>query len=314
MANPQPNLTALQYLRKIKLTLTSSTGNAIDLSELRIKFSVKQSSVETPNVAEIRVYNLSPQLAVQVQSQFKHVALQAGYQQNFGLIFSGNIKQVLIGRESATDTFIDIIAGDGDLAYNYAFVSVPLVAGTTQQQQVDAAITAMSGLGVTAGGATVISATQKRPRGKVLFGNAKKVLRDTANTSNYSWSIQNQQVVLVPLASYLPGTAVLINASTGMVGTPEQTTQGVNVKCLLNPYIKINGRVQLNNSTVQLIKVNLTYTPGSTTNTQLPLNSNGVYFVLAIEHSGDTRGVEWYTKVITLSAPLGTVGSISNAP
>lgn len=304
-----------QYIRKVTLLVVDAGGKTLDLSELRIRFAVKQSSAETPNAADIRVYNLSPDTAVQVKTQFKKVILQGGYDSNFGVIFQGNIKQVIIGRESATDTFIDIIAGDGDLAYNFAIVATSLVKGSTQNDQISACLAATAPLGVTAGGNSTVSATQKRPRGKVLFGNARTYLREVAQTTQSTWSVQNEQVQFVPAKSYLPGTAVLLTATTGMVGTPQQTTQGVNVKCLLNPYIKINGRVKLDNKTVQLLKVDLTLKPGGQTNVQMPLATNGVYFVLAVEHSGDTRGVDWYTNVICLYIDSTTVfvNSVGNA-
>ena len=305
----------VQYLRKVTLLVEDNAGQVLDLSELRIKFAVKQSSAQTPNAADILVYNLSEETALQVRSQFKRVILQGGYNSNYGVIFQGNIKQVIIGRESATETFINIIAGDGDLAYNFAVVSATLAAGSNQNDQITACAQATAALGVTAGGNATVTQAQTRPRGKALFGNARHYLRQVAKTTGYTWSIQNEQLQFVPSKSYLPGSAVVINAQTGMVGTPQQTTQGVNVKCLLNPYIKINGRVQLDNKTVQLLKIDLTLKPGGQTNVQMPLASNGVYFVLAVEHSGDTRGTEWYTNVICLYIDSTTVfvNSVGNA-
>lgn len=304
----------LQYLRKITLLVSDAQGNTLDLSELRIKFAVKQSSAETPNAADITVYNLSAETAWQVKNQFTKVTLQGGYNANFGVIFQGNIKQVIIGKQG-TETWIEIIAGDGDLAYNNAVVVTSIVKGSTQNDEINACIAATSPLGVTAGGNSTVANKQKRPRGKAMFGNARNYLRGVAQTNGYNWSMQNEKVEFVPLKSYLPGTAVLLTAATGMIGTPQQTTQGVNVKCLLNPYIKINGRIQLDNSTVQAFKIDLTLKPGSTTNVAAPLPSNGVYFVLAVEHSGDTRGTDWYTNVICLYIDSTTVfvNSVGNA-
>lgn len=311
----QASTNGIQYLRKVTLLVEDAGGQALDLSELRIKFSVKQSTAQTPNAAEIRVYNLAPDTAVAVRSQFKRVILQAGYDSNFGEIFVGNIKQVIIGRESATDTFIDIIAGDGELAYNHAVVVSTIAKGSDQNAVIQACIKATTPLGVTGGGNSTVAGTQKRPRGKVLFGNARNFLRGVAKTTQCTWSIQNEQITFVKSSGYLPGVAVLLTASTGMIGTPQQTTQGVNVKALLNPYIRINGRIKLDNKTVELVKVDLTLKPGNATNTAPPLPSNGIYVVIAAEHNGDTRGVEWYTTIICLSfdPTNGLIGSVSNA-
>lgn len=304
----------IQYIRKVTLLVSDAQGGTLDLSELRIKFAVKQSTAQTPNAAEIRVYNLSQQVADVVKSQFKRVILQGGYNSNFGEIFVGNIKQVIIGRESATDTFIDIIAGDGELAYNHAVVVNTIAKGSDQNAQIQACIQATTPLGVTGGGNSTVQTSQKLPRGKVMFGNARNYLRQVAKSTNCTWSVQNEQVQFVKTSGYLPGVAVLLTAATGMIGTPQQTTQGVNVKCLLNPFIRINGRIQLDNKTVQQIKVDLTLRPGSATNTAPPLPSNGVYVVIAAEHNGDSRGIEWYTNMICLSfdPTNGLIGSVSN--
>lgn len=311
----QASTSGLQYLRKVTLLVVAAGGQTLDLSQLRIKFAVKQSTAQTPNAAEIRVYNLSQDTAIAVASQFSRVILQAGYNSNFGEIFVGNIKQVIIGRESATDTFIDIIAGDGELAYNHAVVATTIAKNSNVNDQISACINSTKPLGVTGSAQATIPSPVTLPRAKTMFGNARFFLRAAAKTTNCTWSIQNEQIQFVKTKGYLPGQAVLITATTGMIGTPQQTTQGVNVKCLLNPFIKINGRIQLDNRTVQLLKVNLTLTPGSATNTAPPLPSNGIYVVIAAEQSGDTRGVEWYTNLICLSfdPTNGLIGSVSNA-
>ena len=47
------------------------------------------------------------------------VMLQAGYENGaYGIIFSGTILRIRTGRESATDTFLEIMAADGDIAFN----------------------------------------------------------------------------------------------------------------------------------------------------------------------------------------------------
>lgn len=293
-----PNSTE-QYGRAVSLIVSGSDLNGLDLSELRIKFSTKSSDSMTPNTADIRVYNVGINTALQIQKRFKKVTLQAGYQGNFGVIFQGNIKQVLIGRESGTDTFIDIIAGDGERAYNYAVVNKTIAAGCTQMNQIEASIDSMNSRGVTKGHVGNIPGEQL-PRGKVMYGNAKNYLRNVAETADQSWFIQNEQVVFVSNTAYLPGEAVELTSKTGMIGTPSQTVEGINVKCLINPRIRPGGRVKINNASVERLKINF-QVPGSPANTPAPLRDDGFYYVLVIEHQGDTRGIEWYSTLICLS-------------
>lgn len=301
-----------QYIRAFSLIVYGSDLNGLDLSALRIKFQVKRSNSPTPNTAEFRIYNISEQTAVDIftrltpkttkdglQTNRGHVLCQAGYGSNYGVIFQGNIKQVIVGRESATDTFIDIIAGDGDLAYNYAVVNSTIAPGATSVQQVNAAIESMGTKGVTAGHMGEFSG-EALPRGKVMFGNARNYLRNVADTQDKTWSIQDGKVNFVSNKAYLPGEAVVLTSKTGMVGTPQQTNEGVNVKCLLNPRIAISGRIQIDNKSIERVKINLAVA-GSPANIPAPLSADGFYFVLVVDHSGDTRNVEWYSTMVCLN-------------
>jgi hypothetical protein len=80
------------------------------------------------------------------------------------------------------------------------------------------------------------------------------------------------------------------------VGTPQQTILGIQCKCLLNPKIKCHGRVQIDNASVQRYQLDFTQ-PFTAANTPVPLSNDGVYYVLVAEHSGDTRGTEWYSNL-----------------
>jgi hypothetical protein len=289
-----------QWLRKCTLLVSDKNGDGLDLSQLRIKFLVKRSDTQTPNMAEIRVYNLEDKTAQRIQKEFSKVILQAGYESNFGVIFQGNVKQVIRGRENGTDTFIDIIAGDGDLSYNFAVVNATIAAGAGQSEQVNAAVGAMTKTGGTTAGNVGDMPASKLPRGKAMYGMARDYLRQTAETTNKTWSIQDGKVQFVPVTSYLPGEAVVLTSKTGMVGTPQQTNEGINLQCLLNPKLKVGGRVQLDNDTVARLKIDLSQ-PLSPANIPAPITEDGVYYILVIECVGDTRGTEWYSKLTCLN-------------
>lgn len=295
-----------QYLRTCTLLVSNNAGKALDLSALRIVFAVKRSDTVTPNIADIKVYNLDEQTAIQIRKEFTQVILQAGYPGNFGVIFKGNIKQVIIGRESATDTFIEIMAGDGDRAYNFAIVNTTIAAGATQQDQVKAAVTSMNSKGVTQGQTGEGSLNEKElPRGKVMYGSSRKYLTNVADNSGASWSIQDEKVNFVAQKGYLPGERVVLTSKTGMIGTPEQTNVGVNVKCLLNPNIKIASRIVIDNKSIAQFKIDLSIV-NSAANIPAPVTADGTYYVLVVEHKGDTRGIEWYSTLVCLNIDVTT--------
>jgi hypothetical protein len=291
-----------QYLRQISLKI-GNDQTALDLSDLRIRFSVRRGDLKTPNSADIRVYNVSDQTAQRAQKEFERIVLQAGYAGNFGVIFDGTIKQVRRGRESQTDTYIDITAADGDSAYNFAVMSASLAAGSTPDDHLQAALKSMESRGITMGEGSALSAN-KLPRGKVMFGMTRDYLDTLGKTQDLSWSFQDGKLTLIPNTAYLPGEVVVVNSATGMVGLPEQTQNGITVKMLLNPSVKVGRRLQINNASIQQMRYGLgigDQRGNAMAQVSVHLDSDGFYRSIVVNHSGDSRGNEWYTDVICLA-------------
>ncbi|WP_446902990.1 phage protein [Burkholderia sp. YIM B11467] len=297
---------ATQFGRKVSLIIGPDAGDALELSGLRIVFRVQRGDLQTPNSARIRVYNVSDNTAQRAAAEFTRVVLQAGYEGNYGIIFDGSIIQVRRGRESPTDTYIDITAADGDMAYNFAVVNTTLAAGSTHADVVDACLKAMGKFGVTAGYIADMP-SNPMPRGQVLFGMARDHLETVARSTQTLWSIQDGQLQIVPETSYVPGEIPVINAKTGMVGLPEQTQNGITVRMLLNPAVKIGRLIQLDNSSIQRYEFSL-QTDQQAENRRIALqnqvNGDGFYYVMSNELWGDTRGNDWYTEVICLSVDV----------
>ncbi|RQU63890.1 hypothetical protein DF143_07045 [Burkholderia cenocepacia] len=294
---------ATQFGRKVSLIIGPDSGDALDLSGLRIVFRVQRGDLQTPNSARIRVYNVSDNTAQRTAAEFTRVVLQAGYEGNYGIIFDGSIIQVRRGRESPTDTYIDITAADGDMAYNFAVVNTTLAAGSTHADVVNACLKAMGKFGVTAG-YIVDLPSNPMPRGQVLFGMARDHLETVARSTQTLWSIQDGQLQIVPETSYVPGEIPVINARSGMVGLPEQTQNGITVRMLLNPGVKIGRLIQLDNSSIQRYEFSLSSADAianRNTSLQNKINGDGFYYVMSNEFWGDTRGNDWYNEVICLA-------------
>lgn len=297
-----------QYLRQATLHVYGD-GIDADLSDLRFAFSVHRGDIQTPNSADIRVYNVSKMTADAIRQtvptpEFTRVVIQAGYAGNYGVIFDGEIKQVRRGRESQLDTYIDITAADGDSAYNYSFLATSLAAElTSPANQVETIVKDMAKHGVKKGYVPDLD-TNALPRGKVFYGMSRDEMRKISFTTQTSWSIQEGSVQMVPLAAYMPGEIPVISAATGMVGLPEQTQNGIKVKVLLNPSIKIGQAIQIDNASIQQYRYNLALNQQAAnfaSSLSNKLDDDGLYYVMVAEHNGDTRGHDWYTDVICLA-------------
>lgn len=287
-----------QWLRVCNLVVGgNAAGDGLDLGALRVKFATKKGDTETPNTAEIVVFNLSEETVNKIKGEFTRVILQAGYQNNAGIIFDGQIRQTRTGREGGVTTFLEITAADGDRAYNFATVNQTLAAGATPAHQIKVCNDAFASKGAGAGHVPADLGGQPLPRGKVMYGMARKYMRDAANNTDSSWSIQDGKVQLVKATGYLPSEAVVLTHETGLVGTPEQTNEGIKVRCLLNPRLKIGGRIKLDNKSIQAAKTDLKAGAG---NKAAKMDRDGFYRILKVEFTGDTHGNDWYADMICI--------------
>lgn len=290
------------WLRRCRLTLVNDQ-NGLDLSSMRIHFRTCQLDNQTPNNATIRVFNLSDDTARKVQKEYQRVVLEAGYVEgDFGIIFAGTIKQVRRGRINQMDTYLDVLAADGDQPYNFGFVNKSLKAGAKLIDQLNAV---GKGMELERGYVPDLPPTALS-RGKVLFGMGRDSMRDISNTAGGTWSIQDGKIQIIPLTGYLPGEAVVLNSQTGLIGLPEQTEGGIYVRALLNPKMKVGGLLQINNASIQraLLGGNLLF--ASSRLEDLPgllpkVTDDGFYRVYVAEYEGDTRGGPWYVNVTALA-------------
>jgi hypothetical protein len=186
-----------------------------------------------------------------------------------------------------------------------------LAAGTNTEQLVDRAVGTFKDVGGTIKGHVQVT-NRSRLRGKVISGNTRDVLHDVARESGANWSIQDGQLVIVSTNDVLPGEAVVIRADTGMLGAPEINDKGIAVKCLMNPMLRVNGAIKLDNNGIKakrqkaeaLASKDLKLEVQPTT--PVRLSPDGVYKVLKLTHKGDNRGQEWVSEIecIGLDQPI----------
>lgn len=290
----------MQYDRKISLVVANAAGNGFDLSQLRVTFRVTHWNRETASLLQARIYNMKDADAQTVKKEFTKVIMRAGYQSNFGVIFSGTIKQCRIGRESPVDTYMDVFAADGDLPHNWGVINTTLSAGYTPEAVNKAVQKVYGPMGVTVQPLPETVEQKKAPRGKVLFGLGRGYLRDLADTHGIDWRIRAGVLDWLPQTAYKPGEAIVVSSASGMVGTPQQTEDGVAVRVLLNPAIDTGTRIWINNKSVQETQRRIF---GADLAPQIipDVSRDGFYKVLWANHSGDTRGNAWYTDVVCLA-------------
>lgn len=297
----------------------SPYGLALDLSEMHFKFETKQSDVDTPNTAVVRVFNLSAESVNFICSSDsgRFIKIQAGYVGSapFGVIFEGDVIQTFAGR-NGPDTYVDIFCADGD-SINFATIETSIAAGVDQRKLIEHIFSRAVVDGKALGDVYPFAYDAKsliggiNPdalcRGKMMYGMARDYVSDWALKNGFRWSIQKGELVLVPITGYRPGEAVVLGPGTGLVGVPEATNDGVHARCLLNPLIRIGSLVQINRHLISKTTIGQ-FDLGVLTTNNIPsaaiTTTAGFYRVMVAEFSGDTRGQDWYTDLTCLAVDV----------
>jgi hypothetical protein len=300
------------WLHKCKLVIANDNGSGYDLSNLRVKFRVQAHTIQTLKSAEITVLNLAPATLQNIftKREFTQVTLSAGYQNGpFGNIFTGKIAYLRVGKEDALTSFLHIVATDCDDAYHWATINVTLGAGaaSTPQNQLNAILTALKPYGVTAGSIPPLPATGL-PRGKVMQGMVRDMLTDLARSVGCDWHFADGKLNFVTRDVPLTGDVIVLTPRTGLIGAPEQTLDGLNVRALLNPNIVTGRLIQISSSQVNRSAIG-SGVQADYSQPYLPsLSANGRYMVYSLSHEGDTRGTgnDWVTEMIAVASDTTT--------
>lgn len=319
-----------RWLRKIDLIVfdaavpTNSAGSSLNLTpdkwvQLQVTFQVRKVTNQTPNMLFARIYNLSPNTINKV-ANYRRVTLNAGYQNGpYGTVFTGNVVQYRRGKENATDTYLEIYAGDGDRALGYDTVTNTSPPGTTAEQRVKDAIsrssleTGMLSMGGYGNEKLIRSLTESR--------TLAQFMRAESLGGNFDWWVDDGKVFAISKTGYVPGTIVELTPKTGLVGIPEVTPQGIQIKSLLDPNLKIGGLVKVKTELISGVP----FLPGSgaanpvapedqTRAAQLSVASwgqqltlpaftspTGTYKILMMDVTGETRGNSWYCDMVCVA-------------
>ncbi|GAB2938306.1 hypothetical protein [Hafnia psychrotolerans] len=321
------------WMRHFEIQLLDDNGNGIVLSDLKVTFDIQKMPATIFNgfVGNFKIYNLSQVTQNRIKNkEFGRIRIIAGYDgnmddagnypdQNIGMIFNGEIRFTVAGKDNITDTWLLIQSIDSWNGHMYAGMRTTIAAGWKYDDVFRAAMKTYSPFGITAG---VVPDMPKTvfPRAKVIVGNTSDTMNDIAEKCDANWWYENNQVHVVPETKYLDYTIVL-NANTGLIGMPQQTMgAGINVRCLINPNIKLGGLIRLDQTSVyraSLSNEQVGMSPGvlgeTTTDGNVyvngvpgdgqlaAINLDGDYFVGAINYTGDTRGQAWYMDLLCLA-------------
>ena len=331
------------WMRHFELQLLDENGQGIELSDFKVTFTIDWFNISSASrVGTFKIYNLSADTSNRITGkEFSKVRLIAGYDgiapevsasdvgtvrevdaadvgqsdgRNYGLTFSGDIRYSVTGKDSPIDSYVLIQAADTDLAFATSITSQTLAAGYTVADVNRALMKDFEAKGATEGLTPEMPATVF-PRGRVLFGMTRHLMDNVAGQCGATWQFVDGQRQMVANNEYVHD-AIVLNSATGLIGMPQQTIgNGVNVRTLINPNIRVNGLIQLDQASVyrtalsnndiamaggQITDQNTdgNITLSGTTAQPASIATDGVYIVRGIMYTGDTRGQAWYMDMM----------------
>lgn len=243
--------------RRYRITVSDENDNALDVSDLHCTFNIVKTIQMEPNSSEITIYNLNIKTENAIIMTGKRVTVEAGYEgSQFGLIFDGDILQTIREREDGTTCSLTIIALDSDRAINFEIANYSIARGQTMRSIVEH----MAGnaknpipLGSISDKLKGITLT----RGKVMFGKTSDYLRQIAKSYDLYFYMDDGRLNLISLDELPEGEIFELSPESGLIGTPEQTDYGISGQCLLNPQIKLNSLIHVDNSLVRAKRIDI---------------------------------------------------------
>lgn len=226
-----------QFGRVVQLVIGSDTESIIITSPLTISFDVTKTITAEPNQAEISVMNLNQSTRNLItDKKYNRILLNVGYGEDVRTLFIGYIDEVENKKESVDITTV-MTCSDGSVDYRNSRTAVTVNKGQTDKQVVQQVLKDMPN---TESGIQEFTKEQKLPRGKTMVGNSREILAGVAKNQQADWSIQDGKLLLLPKTSALANNeGFLIQEGTGMIGSPQKTSDGLEVRCQLNNVMRV---------------------------------------------------------------------------
>jgi hypothetical protein len=216
------NLFGRAFRLIVGTTEIDARAGALD-NGLRVAFAINRDEKRTPNNAEIRVWNMSPDdRAKLAKASSISVSLEAGYVDDVGQIFLGDLRSARSHKEPNGDIVTTICGGDGETAIRTARISRTFSAGTPVATVLKALASA---LGCEPGNSAAAAArlgAARLSKARTLSGLCYDELEAFCRTQGLRWSVQDSALQIREEGEPVqPTTGPLLRNDSGLVGELE---------------------------------------------------------------------------------------------
>ncbi len=277
------------FNRKIKIIIAG-----FESEDIRINFNIEKSLVGYPNLGNIKIYNLSENSRNMIEEKGLQVQLYAGHEDTgVPLLFSGDIINA-VHLKTGPDWISEIFSADGINALSTSTINKTLPAGTDTEQIYNELTGQMAGIskGITEGLKNCLSGKRSLLRELQLSGNIKDWLDKISKDCGFDYSVNDGVIETTPTNQPLSDVPpVIINQASGMIGSPERTEIGINVKNILLPALKLGRTIKVESISEKINVGNLFFRKVP------PIRNEGVYRIDKLIHVGDNYDNPWETSI-----------------
>jgi len=249
----------------------------------RISFEIyKGYAIQDLNKSKISLYNLAEDSKQVLALKQGSVTLNAGYQGNTPIIFTGNYGMevadfssppVVSTERKGADIITTIELADGDIGANGTNLHFSLGPGAT----LDQIFKILTGaLGVPIESVPKTLGPFQFLKGFAFAGTTKKLLTEICKKAGMTASIQNGKLNVFKPEIGVNDPAILLNESTGLIGVPNKTSIGFRAKSFLNALLCPGRQVQVESEY---------------------LTKPAIFVIQRVKHTGDTFEGDWYSEI-----------------
>jgi hypothetical protein len=270
--------------------LSNSSGEALTIEELDILFNINKTLLGFPARGRIDIFNLSENNIQKITKKYTDVELFAGYEGKVALIFRGNVMNFAKNHVGPTSVFT-LIVKSSTAAWEGSTFTKTYRAGTTPATIINEVVRSFGGV---IPGQVLTSPDWVPSLADVTYtGSSRRVMDQLARDYNFDWNIVEGEVIVTPRnQALLDKPPYVVTPTTGLIGSPVLTEQGVDFRLLLNPAILLGRQIEMRSEFAELGQSNLEFRKVRNT-------ADGIYKVMDIRLVGGTRTLDWYTDVIS---------------
>lgn len=263
------------FNRSAELIIGQPGQEGRDFSGLRIQFQIEKTSESNSNTSRITIFNLNRENRAFVEQENLDAFLSAGYtpqgqESLVEAIFQGDIKKGKVENKlSGSDWQTTFEVGDGERAlvetkFNKSFAkgaNLEAVIGEVAES-FEKPISTIKGI-----------KNKVFKNGLTLSGSSKDIMDQLSAEAEVEFSIQDDEVVVLPANEDDGEESQFISRDTGLIGSPIKREKGIEFVSALNPKLRPGRKVRIESKFI-----------------------NGDFRIRKVVHDGDTHEGPWQSK------------------